>query len=551
MNLNSIEKLKNKQHPSHFLKNFKNCDFNNLDEESRFYLKSVGIYNFKMTPEVCMIRVRISAGHISIKQFEHISEISKRYNTKLILTARAQIEFHQILNKDIFDIYEEINLTQLGSYLTLGDNIRNITSDPLDGVGLSSKIEVFPIVKEIEDIFLKKDEFSSMLPRKFNIAISGNTSNITSFFSNDLYFAIAKKDEEYGFNIYLGGKNNKIAKCANIFVEKENVKNICEAILKAYNKYGLREKRNKTRLFSLIEKIGLLEFKKCILEFYTATLCEAGDTLITKEDYKDFIPIRNNKYCFRYQTNFGELESLELNTIIKFAKKENLQIKLGNDQNIYLIGLKNSNTPFENNQGSSNILACAGGKYCFFSIFDVKDKAYNLDIKKLEQHNINIGYSGCLKGCGRHQFCDIGLISIRTNAYGNKEQAVRFFLGAQYSTGKAAGRMIYWAVPLRELNNLIDIVIDEFINSDFNDFQDFSSNILNTYSENFLSFWFLCKIYTNKKIYLQPFPKNKIQNEENEKQYLKNIFRGNEINQFLSKNLTESIRILLLKVWIQ
>ncbi len=124
MNLNSIEKLKNKQHPSHFLKNFKNCDFNNLDEESRFYLRSIGIYNFKMTPEVCMIRVRVSAGHISIKQFEQILKISKRYNTKLILTARAQIEFHQILNKDIFDIYKEINLTQLGSYLTLGESVK-------------------------------------------------------------------------------------------------------------------------------------------------------------------------------------------------------------------------------------------------------------------------------------------------------------------------------------------------------------------------------------------------------------------------------------------
>ena len=543
LKLNSVEKLKLKRSHFDYLKDISLLDLENLNEEDRFYLKSIGIYNFKVTPDICMIRIRIVTGDITISQLTQIVSISKKYNTKLILTVRGQIEFHKIKLQDTFNIYNEINSRGLNSYQTLSDNVRNIISDPLDSVGLSNKIEVNSIVKSIESIFLKKDEYIGTLPKKFNIAISGNLSNITPFFNNDLYFALAKKYDIYGFNIYLAGKNSQIAICADIFVQKDDVTDICEAIIKAYSSYGLRGTRNKTRLFHLIEKIGLQKFKEYIQEFYKKKFISSGEIQIQKEIFKDFIPIKNNKYCFKYQTAFGQIKYSEIFTIIEFAKKENLKIRFGNDQNIYIIGLKDKNIPFKNTQGSSNIIACAGIKYCFFSIFDVKEKSYELDIKKLEKYNITLGYSGCLKGCGKHRFCDIGLISIRTNTYGTTEQAVRFFLGGIYTKGKAVSRLIFSSVPLRELNGLIDIIIDEFINSKFSDFEKFSQSIINIFSEEFLAIWFLYKVYTKKKVYLKF--------TSDEKQYLEDIFKGNNLSKLLNKNLKDTIKVLQQKVWNQ
>ena len=95
--------------------------------------------------------------------------------------------------------------------------------------------------------------------------------------------------------------------------------------------------------------------------------------------------------------------------------------------------------------------------------------------------------------------------------------------------------MIFWSVPLRELNNLIDIVIDEFENSVYNDFEEFSLNIINKFSEEFLSIWFLYKIDTKKKIYLKP--------DLDEKQYFKDIFEED--------NIKESTKKLLNKTWNQ
>ena len=39
--------------------------------------------------------------------------------------------------------------------------------------------------------------------------------------ASDIYFALAKKDNIYGFNVFLGGKNTQIAQDADIFLEKE------------------------------------------------------------------------------------------------------------------------------------------------------------------------------------------------------------------------------------------------------------------------------------------------------------------------------------------
>jgi ferredoxin-nitrite reductase len=542
LKLNSIEKIKQKNLLVSYINDLESIDLNNLNEEDRFYLKTIGIYNFKVTPELFMLRIRITAGDVSIKELELILNLSTKYNGEIILTSRAQIEIHGINSNNILALYYEIKNSTLNSYQTLIDNVRNVVTNPIDKESLSNKIEVLSLTKDIESVFLKKEEYLSTIPRKFNIAISGNSSNITSFFNNDLYFALAKKNDTYGFNIYLGGKNNQIAISANIFIKKEDVKDFTEATLKAYNQYGLRESRNKTRLFNLIEEKGIEKVKAYIQEFFQKSFEEEGKLEISKERFEEFIPIKKNRYCFRYQTNFGKIKSNEIEAILSFAKKEELQIRLGVDQNIYIVGLKNKVTPFTNTQGSANILSCAGEKLCFFSIFDTKEKSKLLNIKKLEQYNITVGYSGCLKGCSRHRFTDIGLISIRTNTFGATEQAVRFFLGAQYSDGTATNRLIFWAVPLRVLNPLIDIVIDEFAHSGFKHFEEFSKNILNLYDDSFLSLWFLCKIYTKKKIYLS---------SNLDKKDLASLFNHEKLTQILQEEEETLVKSFLKIVWDQ
>ncbi len=112
----------------------------------------------------------------------------------------------------------------------------------------------------------------------------------------------------------------------------------------------------------------------------------------------------------------------------------------------------------------------------------------------MKRLNIKVGFSGCLKGCGRHYHSDIGLIGLRTNLYAPTERAFRVFLGATYSKENIKpARMLYYSVPKRVMNSLINTILDDFEMSGYPSFMRFSQNILSNYSIQFLQLWYIAK----------------------------------------------------------
>ena len=504
MKLNKIERLKADLKPIEYLSKLQSLDFANLQESDRFYLKNFGIYTQSQRSDEFMLRVRVAGGRIGTEQLKSIVKIAKEFNSKLIITARAQIELQKLTPSNILKAYLMLESFGLTSWQTLTDNFRNIVTDVYDGLVCDSKIEVYKLILQMQELFLAKAKYVGRTPRKFNTAICGTKSVTTSFFGNDCYFALATKDGEYGFNLYLGGKNNKVAKSANIFVKREDVLELFGAVNDAYLKYGFRGSRTKARLFFLIDSVGVEGFVEYIKEFYSKPISGAGELLVSKLDSSDdFSKLVNGKYAYRFKSRFGEIDVASLESIIEFAKREDLELRFGVDQNIYLLGLERKDVPFKGLSENQNLLVCAGSRYCFFSLFDTKDRVQELELEKINKYGIKVGYSGCLKGCGRHYFSDIGLVAIRTNLYGNVEQGVRLFLGGLYTNGKSGARLIYWAIPLRALNSVINVIIEEFEASGFSDFEEFSKEVLARFESEFLAFWFLAKIYTKKKVNLK------------------------------------------------
>lgn len=526
MKLNKIEKLKIDLKPFDFYEKIEGLDPEKLTEADRFYLKNFGIYNTKLRPDKFMLRIRIPAGRISLDKLERIVNYAKEKNAKIILTSRAQIELHNLAFKDALNLHKKLENIGVTTFATLTDNFRNIVTDPLDGIGEENIFEVYPLILKMQNIFLKNPEFLGMIPRKFNTAISANKKNISPFFANDCYFALAKKDGIYGFNLYLGGKNLDVAKDADIFVEKEKVIDIFKAVIYAYKKYGLRENRTKARLYHLIEKIGIDGFKDMIKEFYKKDFEKKGELVFGKfKKNRDFFKLKDEKFAYRFKTNFGEIDVDEFEKIINLSKENGYEVRLGVDQNIYIIGLENENIPLNGLSQNQNLIACAGSRYCIFSLFDTKDEAKKLILDDINKYNIKIGYSGCLKGCARHILADIGFVGIRTNLFGEVERGVRLYLGGLFTAGVSPARLIYWAVPLRKLNDILKVIIEEFKNSGYKDFEEFSKNVLNGYSTEFLAFWFLYKMKNRTDIFL---------NEKEE----------NFIKKFNINNLYESIKEL-------
>ena len=523
---NKIERLKASLKPYDFFPQIDTLDLKDLTEEERFYLKNFGIYNHKLSSKTFMIRVRITAGRISVSKVAQLIKLSREYSFEMIITVRAQIELHGITAENVLNVWKKLEESGLTAWQTLTDNFRNIVTDPFDGEGKTSQIEVYPYIKEMESLFLKNSEFVGTLPRKFNTAICGTLENSHSFFSNDLYFSLAKKEDIWGFNLYLGGKNSEMAQDADIFVTPEEVILMFEAVIKTYMIHGLRGTRSKTRLFHLLQKIGMNAFKSHLKCYYPKALHSAGILQTEKSTPHKFTSLYDDRYAFCYSSRFGEIDVDELSMLTDYAYKEKLSIRLGVDQNIYLIGLKKPKVPLKNISTPARLSVCAGNRYCDLSLFDMKDEAKMLPLERLKTLNISVGYSGCLKGCGKHQHVDIGLVGLRTAIFGPTQKSVRFFIGGQYTYGRAPARLILMSVPLHGLNDLIHVVIDEFKQSGYNDFEHFSQEVLNRFSTSFLALWFLSKLYFGKITPLKILRSNTETNHsmEEEKRQIESTF---------------------------
>jgi len=492
--LNKRERYKAQLSPFSYYPQIETLDFASISEGDSFYLQDFGIFNTPIEEEDYTLRLRITAGRITTTQLRAIADIVTRNNLEIILTARAGMQLHGLDSESILPIFKQINELGISTWQTFGDNVRNIVTDVYDGLGSASIIETYPLIMQMQEYFLKMPHLVGMLPRRISTGISGNSANVTSFFANDLYFALAKKGDVFGFNVYMGGKNSEIARSADIFLLPDEVVSFFIAFIEAFNKHGSRFTRSRTRLFYLLEEIGIETFVDYIAHEYQNSWQKAGETVLEKTLFSRYQQLRDGSYAFCYESNFGRVCAKELNAIADFAEVHSIEIRLGIDHNIYLLGLTEQFVPFQNLKKSQTVVACAGSHYCPYSFWNIKDDAQLLPLEKIHEHRIQIGISGCAKGCGRHQHCDIGLIGLRTNNFGDADKGARIYIGAEHSAGMSVGRELFEMVPMEDIRSVIDSIIDEYEQSGCDTFESFSTDTLNCYSVEFIALWILAKL---------------------------------------------------------
>src|SRR3989338_220501 len=186
--LNKRERHKAALSPIEYYPQIETLDFNGISEGDIFYLQDFGIFNTPIEEEAYTLRLRITAGRITIAQLRAIADIAKRNELEIILTARAGLQLHGLTCENVLQIYKQINEIGITTWQTFGDNVRNIVSDVYDGRGCMSVIETYPLIMQMQEYFLKTPRLVGMLPRRISTGISGNSANVTSFFANDLYF---------------------------------------------------------------------------------------------------------------------------------------------------------------------------------------------------------------------------------------------------------------------------------------------------------------------------------------------------------------------------
>lgn len=543
--LNKRERYKAQMTPYDFYAEFETLDFESLSEGERFYLQDYGIFNTAFLEDEFTLRIRIPGGRISVEDFKAIAEVVSEYDLTIILTVRAGIQLHNIEADDILDIHKRINALGVTTWQSFGDNVRNIVTDPYDGVGLTSELEVYPLIEQMQDHIIQNPRFVGMLPRRVSIGISGNRANVVSFFANDIYFALAQKGKNIGFNVYLGGKNSEVARSADVFLMYDEVFDFFKAFLETFYKHGSRFSRSKTRLFYLIEDIGMSRLREYLQTEYGKSFESAGELHLEKAKFSEFETLKNNTFAYRYQTDFSRLKADEISQIADFAIEHGAEIRFGIDQNIYIIGLKDKIVPFSVKKENSTVLTCAGN-LCPYAVWSIKDDTQYLPLEQIEKHQIQVGFSGCAKGCGRHQHTDIGLIGLKTSHFGDTDGGARVHLGAEHSEGLSTGRMLFSMVPFVHLKALISLIIIIYEKSPYDDFEAYSRDVLNRFSIEFLSMWYLLNL---KHQTAYELPTSVEHDFIAELELLKEYFTEVEILELVETHFREAVSQLSKELW--
>ncbi len=464
-------------------------------EDKSYFLKCFGIFEKEKVygPNSFMIRVRIPAGRLNQAQAKMIGQIAQKYGKNHIdITTRQQVELRHLSIEDLPTILRDLESVEITTFQTGIDNIRNIITSPLDGVGKDCVIECMPIVEQLQEIFLKNKEWIGTLARKFNTSILGNRSNDCNVYGHDCCFVLAKKGDDLGFNLYLGGKVGVQAVCVDLFVKPDEVADLYRATLEVFKEYGFRDNRNKNRLYFLIQSVGIEEFVKEIRSRVGSGCSSAGELLVDSETVvpnNSTVALKDDMFALHFALPSGVLSGTDLIEASDLLD-DNSSIRLSVEQDFFIIDLSQNGVdkikqselyrrflPYAN-MYFRNQIACVGEEGCVFGVVSSKEYAKQISIflqnrLPLDDAKIRLYYSACPKGCGIHGAGDIGI-------EGCGSGKVNIYLGGKVTKSAGEARVIAKKLSLDEAKDAIEKLVTIYKNerNKKESFEEFDSRVL-------------------------------------------------------------------------
>jgi ferredoxin-nitrite reductase len=438
------------------------------EEDKDFVLKSFGVFDRPATPERFMVRVRIAGGSLSTEQASVLADVARRFGRDYIdLTTRQQVELRYLCIEDLPEALSLLESVGLTSYQTGVDNFRNILLDPLDGLAEDNIISCSTIMEEIQSIFLKNPDWITTLPRKFNIGINGSLSNRCNIFAQDFALSLAKKEQNYGFNLYLGGRVGNLAKDADMFVLPQQAARVFEAVATLFKTYGFRDNRNKNRLIFLIDAVGMEVFRAAIEEQLAQVMPSAGESLSSREggDHYGKVLLKGGSAALYAAVPSGVFSGADMMEAAWIARMQNGAIRLTIEQNLIITGITDEEKALSSplfakypNRPSAymaNLIACAGSEHCPFGVIPNKPDAIKMGEYlsrevPIEDAKVRLYWSGCIKGCGIHGAGDLGFVGCKVPHEGKTVLGVNIFIGGSLSNNEAEAQTFLKGIILDE-----------------------------------------------------------------------------------------------------
>ena len=339
---------------------------------------------------------------------------------------------------------------------------------------------------------------SSSLPRKFKIAFGGCCGfDCVGASFNDVGFLARVKDGQPGFRVTLGGGLSTLRRAGILaweFAPAGEALEICEAVVRVFNRTGDRKRRHKARLKFVIEKLGHEAFLALVNEEREALRLEGGRPMTLapsplrqpapvrprsgKPGFGEFVrtnvrDTRESDYVnATVRVPLGDLSSAQLRSLAAIAEEhsEEREVRTTIDQNLVLrfvrreslasvhaalddIGLSRAGAG-----SASDVASCPGAASCRLAVTASRGMADAISLALDAQPDLaqaaealSIKISGCPNGCGQHYVAGIGLQGSVRKVAGRAVPQYHLYLGGGFGTTEAAFGRLAAKLPARRV----------------------------------------------------------------------------------------------------
>lgn len=452
-----------------------------IDEEKfRAFRLARGVYGQRQEG-VQMVRIKLPFGKVTPDQLIRIADISDEYaSSNLHLTTRQDIQIHYVKLDNTPKVWAKLEEFGVTTREACGNTVRNMTGSASAGVDPEEPFDVSPYVYEHFRYFLRNPICQEM-GRKIKISFSSSDKDTAFSFIHDLGFIPKVKTENgkevRGFKVLVAGglgAQEFHAHLAYEFLPEDQIIPFTEAVLRVFDRFGERSRRNKARMKFLVKNLGFEEFMNLVeherialkAKSYTIDRDILGEYQVPSESPTKASPVDNHKYEDFLKTNvfeqkqkgfyavqlriqLGDIPSDKARTLAAIVKKyASKDIRITVNQGLLLRFVRPESLPALFNEldalgyaepgfdSTADVTACPGTDTCNLGIASSTGLAVELErvIKEeypelIYNNDIKIKISGCMNGCGQHSIASIGFHGMSIKKGNHVLPAMQLMLG--------------------------------------------------------------------------------------------------------------------------
>jgi sulfite reductase (ferredoxin) len=419
-----------------------------------------GVYGQRQ-PGVQMVRIKIPYGKMTVRQLRRIADISDEYASgTLHATTRQDIQIHYVSLDRTPELWARLEQERITLREACGNTVRNITASATAGIDPDEPFDVSPYAQAMFEYFLRNPVCQEM-GRKFKIAFSSSERDSAFVFMHDLGFIprIEQRDgsEVRGFKVFVGGGLGAIPQLAEVayeFLPADRIIPFTEALLRVFDRYGERQRRQKARIKFLLKELGMVQLLKLVEEErgglpHLVFPIHSGESTLAVRPFSAFDGVeaiqQDAGYTAWRTTNvfeqkqrgafgvyvrvpLGNLSSDEARQFADIAEKyaaDDIRITVNQGYLLKFVAEKALPALYADLRAlglaepgfdtPADITACPGTDTCNLGISSSTGIASELSRvigaeypDLIHNHDIKIKISGCPNSCGQHGMASIG-----------------------------------------------------------------------------------------------------------------------------------------------